>query len=150
MPAPRSSKVTLTLGYLGSLLLCCIITGRRAGVKDGTDLNQTGSFYLAARPYQKKTALLFRAYSQPLVRPMRNPQPARAKHRFTGKNDGLTAPVIASYLDHRPPTTIKPVNPRLPPYSSKRQICFMKIVWCEKSRYSPAHLAAHSTGRKTI
>lgn len=23
---------------------------------------------------------------------------------------GLPAPVIASYLDHRPPTTIKPVN----------------------------------------
>lgn len=40
-------------------------------LKDGTDLNQTGSFYLAARPYAEKTALLFRAYWQPLVRPMR-------------------------------------------------------------------------------
>ncbi len=29
-------------------------------LKDGTDLNQTGSFYLAARPYAEKTALLFR------------------------------------------------------------------------------------------
>lgn len=26
-------------------------------LKDGTDLNQTGSFYLAARPYAEKTAL---------------------------------------------------------------------------------------------
>ena len=41
-------------------------------LKDGTDLNQTGSFYLAARPYaEKKRTLLFRAYWQPLVRPMR-------------------------------------------------------------------------------
>lgn len=52
-------------------------------LKDGTDLNQTGSFYLAARPYAEKNG----AFIQ-----------------------GLPAPVIASYLDHRPPTTIKPVN----------------------------------------
>ncbi len=128
MPAPRSSKVSRRLGYLGSLLLRCIITGRRRVLKDGTDLNQTGSFYLAARRMQKKTVLLFWAYWQPLVRRCVNPQPARAKHRFTGKNDGLPAPVIASYLDHRPPTTIKPLTPKLPPYSSKRQICFMKIA----------------------
>ncbi|HGX6634229.1 TPA: sulfonate ABC transporter substrate-binding protein [Shigella flexneri] len=52
-------------------------------LKDGTDLNQTGSFYLAARPYAEKNG----AFIQ-----------------------GVLAPVIASYLDHRPPTTIKPVN----------------------------------------
>ncbi|EKI1159750.1 sulfonate ABC transporter substrate-binding protein [Shigella flexneri] len=59
-------------------------------LKDGTDLNQTGSFYLAARPYAEKNG----AFIQGVL----------------AKTMGLPAPVIASYLDHRPPTTIKPVN----------------------------------------
>lgn len=53
MPAPRSSKVTLTPGYLGSLLPAALLQGGVV-LKDGTDLNQTGSFYLAARPYAEK------------------------------------------------------------------------------------------------
>ncbi len=47
MPAPHSSRERRCLGYLGSLLLRRVITGRVRVLKDGTDLNQTGSFYLA-------------------------------------------------------------------------------------------------------
>ncbi len=60
MPAPRSSKVTLTPGLSGILLLRCIITGRRAGAERRHRFNQTGSFYLAARPYAEKNGALFR------------------------------------------------------------------------------------------
>lgn len=79
-------------------------------LKDGTDLNQTGSFYLAARPYAEKTALYSGrtatfSEADALTRSQREQSIA-----LLAKTMGLPAPVIASYLDHRPPTTIKPVN----------------------------------------
>ncbi|VFS13734.1 alkanesulfonate transporter substrate-binding subunit [Escherichia coli] len=55
MPAPRSSKVTLTPGLSGIPTTPLHYYRAACGVlKDGTDLNQTGSFYLAARPYAEK------------------------------------------------------------------------------------------------
>ncbi|STL42010.1 alkanesulfonate transporter substrate-binding subunit [Escherichia coli] len=59
-------------------------------LKDGTISIKPDRFIWQLAPMQKKTALLFRVYWQPLVSRCVNPQPARAKHRFTGKNDGLT------------------------------------------------------------
>ena len=61
---------------------------------------------------------------------------------------GLPAPVIASYLDHRPPTTIKPLSAEVAALQQQTADLFYETVWCRKSRYSPAHLAAHSTGRE--
>lgn len=80
-------------------------------LKDGTDLNQTGSFYLAARPYAEKNGAFIQGVlatfseADALTRSQREQSIA-----LLAKTMGLPAPVIASYLDHRPPTTIKPVN----------------------------------------
>ncbi|EFC0132909.1 sulfonate ABC transporter substrate-binding protein [Escherichia coli] len=80
-------------------------------LKDGTDLNQTGSFYLAARPYAEingafiQRVLATFSEADALTRSQREQSIA-----LLAKTMGLPAPVIASYLDHRPPTTIKPVN----------------------------------------
>ncbi len=54
MPAPRSSKVTLTPWLSGIPYSAALLQGGVRVLKDGTDLNQTGSFYLAARPYAEK------------------------------------------------------------------------------------------------
>ncbi len=121
-------------------------------LKDGTDLNQTGSFYLAARPYAEKNGAFIQGVlatfseADALTRSQREQSIA-----LLAKTMGLTGTGDCLLLRSSP--SLPPSNrltPRLPPYSSKRQIVFMKIVWCRKSRYSPAHLAAHSTGRKTI
>ncbi len=72
MLAPRSSKVTLTPGYLGSYYSAALLLqGGVRVLKDGTDLNQTGSFYLAARPMQKKNGAFIQGVLATLVRPMR-------------------------------------------------------------------------------
>lgn len=93
--------------YYSAALLQC---GVRV-LKDGTDLNQTGSFYLAARPYAEKNGAFIQGVlatfseADALTRSQREQSIA-----LLAKTMGLPAPVIASYLDHRPPTTIKPVN----------------------------------------
>lgn len=80
-------------------------------LKDGTDLNQTGSFYLAARPYAEKNGAFIQGVlttfseADALTRSQREQSIA-----LLAKTMGLPAPVIASYLDHRPPTTIKPLS----------------------------------------
>ena len=102
-------------------------------LKDGTDLNQTGSFYLAARPYAEKNGAFIQGVlatfseADALTRSQREQSIA-----LLAKTMGLPAPVIASYLDHALLPPSNRLTPRLPPYSSKRQICFMKIVWCRK------------------
>ena len=42
------------MGHLGSVLLRRAAAGRRPVLTDGTDLKQTGSFYLASRPYAER------------------------------------------------------------------------------------------------
>lgn len=74
-------------------------------------LNQTGSFYLAARPYAEKNGAFIQGVlttfseADALTRSQREQSIA-----LLAKTMGLPAPVIASYLDHRPPTTIKPLS----------------------------------------
>lgn len=69
------------------------------------------SFYLAARPYAEKNGAFIQGVlatfseADALTRSQREQSIA-----LLAKTMGLPAPVIASYLDHRPPTTIKPVN----------------------------------------
>ena len=80
-------------------------------LKDGTDLKQTGSFYLAARPYAEKNGEfvlgVLDTFSQADALTLSQRQQSIA---LLAKTMGLPEPVIASYLDHRPPTTITPVS----------------------------------------
>ena len=80
-------------------------------LKDGTDLKQTGSFYLAARPYAEKNGAFLKGvletFSQADALTLSQRQQSIT---LLAKTMGLPEPVIASYLDHRPPTTIVQVD----------------------------------------
>lgn len=60
-------------------------------LKDGTDLKQTGSFYLAARPYAEKNSEFIHGVLDTFS-PGRclNAQPTPAEHHPVGENDGAT------------------------------------------------------------
>lgn len=80
-------------------------------LKDGTDLKQTGSFYLAARPYAEKNG----AFIQGVLDTFSEADALTLSQReasisLLAKTMGLPEPVIATYFDHRPPTRISPVN----------------------------------------
>lgn len=80
-------------------------------LKDGSDLKQTGSFYLAARPYADKnpafiTGVLETFSQADALTLSQRPQSIT----LLAKTMGVPEAVIASYLDHRPPTTITPVS----------------------------------------
>ena len=80
-------------------------------LKDGTDLKQTGSFYLAARPYAEKNG----SFIQGVLDTFSQADALTISQReqsitLLAKTMGLPEPVIATYLDHRPPTTITPVS----------------------------------------
>ncbi|HCC0889931.1 TPA: sulfonate ABC transporter substrate-binding protein [Salmonella enterica] len=80
-------------------------------LKDGTDLKQTGSFYLAARPYAEENG----AFIQGVLHTFSQADALTIAQRdesilLLAKTMGLPAQVIATYLDHRPPTTISPVS----------------------------------------
>ncbi|MDV5355980.1 sulfonate ABC transporter substrate-binding protein [Kosakonia sp. SMBL-WEM22] len=80
-------------------------------LKDGTTLKQTGSFYLAARPYAAKNGTFIQGVldtfsaADALTISQRDESVA-----LFAKTMGLPQPVIATYFDHRPPTKITPVN----------------------------------------
>lgn len=80
-------------------------------LKDGTTLKQTGSFYLAARPYAEKHG----TFIQGVLDTFSEADALTISHRpesvaLLAKTMGLPEPVIATYFDHRPPTYIAPVN----------------------------------------
>lgn len=80
-------------------------------LKDGEELKQTGSFYLAARPYAEKNG----AFVQGVLNTFTEADALTQSQRqdsitLLAKTLGLPQPVIASYLDHRPPGVIKPVD----------------------------------------
>lgn len=80
-------------------------------LKDGSELKQTGSFYLASRPYAEK----YGAFIQGVLDTFSQADALTLSQRpqsitLLAKTMGLPEPVIASYLDHRPPTTITPVS----------------------------------------
>ena len=75
-------------------------------LKDGETLKQTGSFYLAARPYAEKNGAFSEADA--LTQSQR-----QASIALLAKSMGLPEPVIATYFDHRPPTVIKPVDAKI-------------------------------------
>jgi sulfonate transport system substrate-binding protein len=80
-------------------------------LKDGETLKQTGSFYLAARPYVEKNGEFVQGVLQTFSEADALTQSQRQESiALLAKTMGLPEPVIASYLDHRPTTVIKPVD----------------------------------------
>lgn len=80
-------------------------------LKDGSTLKQTGSFYLAARPYAEKNGAFIQGVLDTFTQADALTRSQRQQSiTLLAKSMGLPEPVIASYLDHRPPTTITPVD----------------------------------------
>ncbi|RRZ92822.1 sulfonate ABC transporter substrate-binding protein [Erwinia sp. 198] len=78
---------------------------------DGDGLNLTGSFYLATRPFAEANG----AFVQQVLETFSKADELTRSDReqsiaLLSQTIGLPKPVIASYLDHRPPTVIGPVS----------------------------------------
>lgn len=80
-------------------------------LKDGTGLNQTGSFYLATRQFTEANGDFIHqvldtfSEADALTRSQRDESTELLANAM-----GLPKAVIASYLNHRPPTAITPVS----------------------------------------
>jgi sulfonate transport system substrate-binding protein len=78
---------------------------------DGSQLNQTGSFYLATRPFTQANGAfitqVLATFSQADALTLSDREQSID---LLAQAMGLPKPVIASYLDHRPPTSIGPVT----------------------------------------
>lgn len=78
---------------------------------DGSELKQTGSFYLASRPYAEKNVAFIKGvldtFSEADALTISQRQQSTT---LLAKTMGLPEAVIASYLSHRPPTVIGPVS----------------------------------------
>lgn len=89
----------------------------------------TGSFYLATRPFTQKNGLFLQqvldTFSQAdaLTRSQRE-----QSVKLLATAMGLPETVIASYLDHRPDSTISLVSEKRHGLNSKPQICFMPAI----------------------
>lgn len=78
---------------------------------DGSQLNQTGSFYLATRPFTEANG----AFVSEVLQTFTQADALTISDRnnsisLLAQTMGLPEAVVASYLDHRPPTTIGPVS----------------------------------------
>ncbi|MDI9768403.1 sulfonate ABC transporter substrate-binding protein [Pantoea dispersa] len=88
-----------------------LLQGNVRVLVDGSKLNQTGSFYLATRSFATdhgdfvQQVLHTFSEADALTRSQR-----QQSIDLLAQAMGLPKPVIASYLDHRPPTTITPVS----------------------------------------
>ena len=88
-----------------------LLQGNVRVLVDGSKLKQTGSFYLATRSFTEANGNFVQqvldtfTQADALTRSQRDQSVALLASAM-----GLPQPVIASYLDHRPPTTIAPVN----------------------------------------
>ncbi|MRS19342.1 sulfonate ABC transporter substrate-binding protein [Pantoea sp. SOD02] len=88
-----------------------LLQGNVRVLADGSKLNQTGSFYLATRKYTEANG----AFVQQVLNTFSDADALTRSQRdqsidLLANAMGLPKPVIASYLDHRPPTTITPVS----------------------------------------
>ncbi|MGU3413806.1 sulfonate ABC transporter substrate-binding protein [Enterobacteriaceae bacterium C34A] len=88
-----------------------LLQGKVRVLTDGSELKQTGSFYLATRPYAEKNgafvAGVLDTFSQADALTISQRQQST---ELLAKTMGLPEAVIASYLSHRPPTVIGPVS----------------------------------------
>ncbi|MEM6051037.1 sulfonate ABC transporter substrate-binding protein [Erwinia sp. P7711] len=78
---------------------------------DGSQLNQTGSFYLATRPFTQANgpfiSKVLATFSQADALTLSD---RSQSIDLLAQAMGLPKPVVATYLDHRPPTSISPVS----------------------------------------
>ncbi|MDW8846558.1 sulfonate ABC transporter substrate-binding protein [Erwinia sp. MMLR14_017] len=78
---------------------------------DGSQLNQTGSFYLATRPFTQANgpfiSKVLATFSQADALTLSD---RSQSIDLLAQAMGLPKQVVASYLDHRPPTSISPVS----------------------------------------
>ncbi|QHM76013.1 Putative aliphatic sulfonates-binding protein [Mixta theicola] len=78
---------------------------------DGSALSLTGSFYLASRSYAEAHGAFIQSVLDIFSQADALTQSQRAESiRLLAQSMGLPETVIASYLDHRPPTRITPVS----------------------------------------
>ncbi|QHM70504.1 sulfonate ABC transporter substrate-binding protein [Mixta intestinalis] len=78
---------------------------------DGSTLNLTGSFYLATRSYAEAHGAFIQSVLDIFSQADALTQSQRPESiRLLAQSMGLPEAVIASYLDHRPPTRITPVG----------------------------------------
>lgn len=88
-----------------------LLNGGVRVLTDGSQLNQTGSFYLASRQYAEQNGVFLQnvlntfSDADALTRSQREQSVA-----LLAKTMGLPEKVIATYFDHRPPTVITPVS----------------------------------------
>lgn len=88
-----------------------LLSGGVRVLTDGSQLNQTGSFYLASRPYAEKNG----EFLQNVLNTFSDADALTLSQReqsvaLLSKTMGLPEKVIATYFDHRPPTVITPVS----------------------------------------
>lgn len=88
-----------------------LLQGNVRVLKDGSDLNLTGSFYLATRSFAEANGPFVRQ----VLTTFTEADALTQSHRdesidLLAQAMGLPKPVLASYLSHRPPTTIAPVS----------------------------------------
>ena len=80
---------------------------------DGSTLNLTGSFYLATRQFAEASPDTLSQVLSTFSEADALTQSQRTQSiDLLAQAMGLPKPVLASYLDHRPPTTITPVSAR--------------------------------------
>ncbi len=88
-----------------------LLQGNVRVLVDGSHLKQTGSFYLATRSFTQANG----DFVQQVLKTFSDADALTHSQReqsveLLANAMGLPKPVIASYLDHRPPTTITPVS----------------------------------------
>lgn len=84
-----------------------MLQGNARVLVDGSKLKQTGSFYLATRKFTETNGV----FVQRVLTTFSDADALTRSHRqesidLLAQAMGLPKPVLASYLDHRPPTTI--------------------------------------------
>ncbi|PWC19762.1 aliphatic sulfonate ABC transporter substrate-binding protein [Brenneria corticis] len=88
-----------------------LVEGGVRVLADGTGLNKTGSFYLAARPYTEQNGAFIGQVLEVLTQADALTQSDRAQSVTLLANAvGLPEKVIETALSHRPPSTIKPLD----------------------------------------
>ena len=88
-----------------------LLQGNVRVLKDGSDLNLTGSFYLATRSFTETNGPFVRQVLTTFTEADALTQSQRDESiDLLAQAMGLPKPVLASYLSHRPPTTIAPVS----------------------------------------
>ncbi|WP_336280150.1 sulfonate ABC transporter substrate-binding protein [Cronobacter dublinensis] len=114
---PADARAAFTQGNVDAWAIwdpyysAALIQGGVRVLTDGTDLDLTGSFYLASRPYAQKYGEFLTGVLDSFSEADALTRSQRAESvKLFAQSIGLPVPVIELYFDHRPPTRIMPVN----------------------------------------